>query len=637
MNRKSLAILLVLLAASVCIVPFSEESDATSDIYRIELTISGETFSNISVSGVSTVTPVSSSSDGSWGFDPVTGRGPFNSYYAAISSVTGELTAILDPEDLSQDLQGNPVDITSGSNNVFWILPTIYWTVDDGKLIITNDPNAGCTAYAHTIDGHVYDYIGIAVFEGSVSNGKLLSVSGASPTVNITRTAARTAALSNGDSSDSLDYMLWNYFQWTAYKVCSFAVMGSTDSQSVIGLGYTQASGNGTTGSTVSSGPYYGTSTATDHSKLFIEDSWGGVWEFIDDVAFSERRIYAGQNLDASWCDSAYSSAWDTASLVKGTVALPSSNYIVSTSDSASTFDLPIISGSSGYDHVWSNTGSRMGIVGGDWNDGSQAGVSAFSGDYTLSTSHSHFGARLACAFDAGAASEPALAFASAAPSGSYIVGSSISWPVSLNIEGCTVSLSGAPDWLAYSTQLHSVVGSVPASYSDVTPIGFYIVVTSPGGQIVQQQVSVSVEPVLAFTSAPTAACVVIPVVSYHADGSVDASIIDDFRSGMISERTGDTFRYVFIGTDAEIVEWDFGDGSTAIGNSVLHRYASSGTYEIVCTASNSVDGGSSDSCTVEVTVDPDYSDLFYFGSILVLVILACILLVRIRLGRRRA
>lgn len=49
-------------------------------------------------------------------------------------------------------------------------------------------------------------------------------------------------------------------------------------------------------------------------------------------------------------------------------------------------------------DPIWSNTGSRMGIVGGNWNNGSKAGVSAFSGNNTLSNSNSNIGARLDCA-----------------------------------------------------------------------------------------------------------------------------------------------------------------------------------------------------------------------------------------------
>ena len=638
-NRmKAFALFAVFLMMAVAVVPFdSDESDGyPSGYYSVTVSFTDRTITGVTIDGVAAIA-ATASSDGSWGFD-LYGFGPFNSFYAAVSTSDGSVVAPLNPYDLSETVSGVSVDITSGAYNVFWVLPTVYWSTTTTSYTLTNDPNAGGIAYAHTIDGVVKPYVGYAVNEGVVRNGKLLSVSGSVPTASTTRQAFETAAYANNSASAEGDYMLWNFPQWTLAKMCTYAVIGSFNSDVFARGNVDGAWGDGVTANHASvtglgdsGGPYcasINTSGTDSYAKIFIENLFGSLWEFEGDVSFHDRTIFYGQNSDGSWAHSAYSSDWDSNSSVRGAYTVPATGWVSEYYTDAAVFDLPKTTTSTEtVDYFWSNSGDRCAFSGGSWHSGSKVGVSCFSSNSGLATSKAYFGARLAYVFsDAGAASEDTLTWDSVVPTGNYLVGTAINWPVQLSVQNCTVRLNGAPDWLAY--QNGAIMGSVANSYADITNVTFTVTVTSPCGQILTQPISVTVEPVLKFTSKPTASCIVIPEISYHDDGSVDAAIIDDFKKSMISSRTGNTFRFVFIGSFAENVVWDFGDGKVGEGNSVVHEYAEAGTFTVTCKAVNSE---GEDECSVEVTVDPDYSDYILFGVFLLLAIAAAFLVFKLR------
>lgn len=224
---------------------------------------------------------------------------------------------------------------------------------------------------------------------------------------------------------------------------------------------------------------------------------------------------------------------------------------------------------------------------------------------------------------------EDTLAITSTAPSGSYHGGNAIQFVFAANVPGSTFELIGAPSWLAISG--NKVVGSVPNTYETVTEVTWTLKATSPRGQTATQAASITCEKTIAFTTAPTAACVVIPLYDYNDDGSVDASVIDDLRERFTSDKVS-AFRFVFVGEDAETVEWDFGDGSTSEGFSVTHKYTKAGTYTVTCTATNPV---GSDECTVEVTVDADLSDYLFYGIIGAFGVFVIAIVAKICFGRR--
>lgn len=370
---------------------------------------------------------------GSWGFDSATGIGPFNSFYVEMDE-SGVPKAILNPDNLKErkvlyengkwkSLEGsiggstgnNDKEVDSG-NNIMWVLPKVYIGMDGTSLILSNKPFNGGVATAHIIDGKVYPFLALGVYEASEESGKLMSKPGVKPSVSEppvskNRYYFQSAAQKTYENGKS---MIWNYYQWQLYRMCSFAVMGGFDSQKIVGQGITRQgitsdhpNGMHITGESNGMGPYYGSSNSTVVSKLFLENSWGNVWEFVGDAHLvwetSDRPvIYAGQNSD--WGSGNYGSK-----VVSTKAFLPTSTGSLNIRvDEAISWGLPITSGGvSSKDYFWtntSNTGDRALLVGGDWYNSSDAGVSALSVNVGVSSPLANVGSRLAYVFGAGAA-----------------------------------------------------------------------------------------------------------------------------------------------------------------------------------------------------------------------------------------
>lgn len=427
-RRKMMAAFAVFLSLAVLFAPMAmvdEEADAAyGETYTYTISSNG-TISGYNPIGTSSstgsYTSVNGTNSGSWAFNDE-GYGPFNSFYAAFDPAqNNKMIGHLDPDDLTKLVDGT--SIAGQDYNIMWCLPTVYWKTSGTSLVLTNDPNAGGTAYAHTINGHVYNYIGIGVYEASKQTvgGQtiLTSFTDSTPTVSQTRATFRDQAnnqLVNTDGNGNNGYaMLWNFYQWELYKYCALAVMGSWDSQSVGGNGnvyggdYTH-----TTGDHDKSGPYAGTKGSSnsyrqDPVKVFIESAWGGAYDFVDGVIVSSREYYIDQ--------SAVPSDSKTGTYVTNpSGTLPSSSgYGSNPSTEAAIWGMPTAnsgSASSGlYDYVYADTGSGPYVVyvGGSSNSNSSFapnyGLSYANCNSVLSSSASGVGGRLAFVFDADPAS----------------------------------------------------------------------------------------------------------------------------------------------------------------------------------------------------------------------------------------
>ena len=230
-----------------------------------------------------------------WDFDPTTGLGPFNSFYAAINvsdnqslyiadeakehrlnTAAGAVAYVLDPNNLKYTLMGTAFD--TALYNVMLVIPTVYWYSDATHLYMTNmDPSVGTNkeavstayaaagfntttlddlftnlkAYAHTLksttypDGHVYPYIAMGVYEAhkttsseAVGENKIVSqtgtlASGSGINANEYRRLMSTYNIPITGSA----YQMWNIYQWTLYKMMAFTVMGSMNEQQAVAPG----------------------------------------------------------------------------------------------------------------------------------------------------------------------------------------------------------------------------------------------------------------------------------------------------------------------------------------------------------------------------------------------------------------
>ena len=235
---------------------------------------------------------------------------------------------------------------------------------------------------------------------------------------------------------------------------------------------------------------------------------------------------------------------------------------------------------------------------------------------------------------------EETLSISIADPAASYKVGESISLALTSNVSGTTWKVSGTTASFM-SVSGSSVVGSVPSSYSDVTEVSLTVTAETPKGQTASKTVNFSVEPVISFTTVPTADCIITPVYDYNEDGTPviasKATLVTEVWADGADFSFTDTLTIcgTFTGTNAETVTWYWGDGSSDVGNKVNHTYEEPGTYEIRLVASN--DLGDSE-VTITVTVGDTGNDLLYYGIIVVLAIIVVYLAYRVlTAGKRRS
>lgn len=290
--------------------------------------------------------------DGDWAFDRDTGYGPFNSFYAAFTP-EGNLLCILNPYDLTKQVSTgktvvNGVEIKGC--NIMWVIPKLYISATtenegEGTLTLTNikDPGAfpgqevspafvidDSTSLANT-DG--YNFLALGVYEATNkdSSGATMDVLGSKTGMKPYQTSSKftitdlreMAQGSKGDGSGDVKVsILWNYHQWQLYRYCGLSVMGSLDSQAQVGYGNLNTKESSKTGLSNSSGPYNGSADYGEAVKLFIENSWGSLNDYVDDVRIQKKEhiLYAGQNSHPSLVDdtSTKSEVWTWSSNVKG-------------------------------------------------------------------------------------------------------------------------------------------------------------------------------------------------------------------------------------------------------------------------------------------------------------------------------
>ncbi|MBO4798622.1 MAG: hypothetical protein J5494_07650 [Candidatus Methanomethylophilaceae archaeon] len=311
-----------------------------------------------------------------WAFDEKTGKGPFGSFYAAVNllddclaygpddasekrrnSSAGAVAYILDPSDLSRTLAGHA--FARDLYNVMLVIPTVYWLSEKivaerstGNLVrgteynvlyVSSSPSytpsghdriSGMVPYAHSastdpgwtdFSTNVYPYLGIGVYESyatvrddAAGPGKLVSQSGKVPASGLNvdefkELADALAPFSGGGMKSG--YQQWNFYQWTLYKIMCYTVMGSKNSQVMVGAGYTEGNTScavtgstddlgfiGIAGSSRSASGEITSGEGRTSSKLFIENGWGSLNLFIGDAFVtgdspSSQRLHAGNLL----------------------------------------------------------------------------------------------------------------------------------------------------------------------------------------------------------------------------------------------------------------------------------------------------------------------------------------------------
>lgn len=259
---------------------------------------------------------------------------------------------------------------------------------------LTDDPSADGYCYAaHSkdIEGDC-DKIYYSAFEGCVADSKMYSISGVSPTVNISLTDARKYAEARGDG-----YELFSFYPLTLLQCMFLMIYKNRNGQAALGNGVVATSAKVNTGGTLSQAFNYGSTanSSTQVKFLGVEDFFGNVWDWVDgfycDGGVSICTYY--KNFAGTDNGSNYQ------------YILPRGNRlgwnqwikdVMGTNHGGFT---PYKGGGSETTY-WSDNGylvsSRCALFGGSWCHGSYAGPFRLGVNYAASSSFSDFGARLA-------------------------------------------------------------------------------------------------------------------------------------------------------------------------------------------------------------------------------------------------
>lgn len=559
-DRKVIAVLAVLLTLAVLFAPMStfQSTDAASDeIYTYSLSktdlISG--YTPIGSSSDGAFTSIDNTNSGSWTWDS-DGYGPFNSFYAAFDPAqNNRMICHLDPDDLSESVDGS-LDITDLGYNVMWVLPTVYWYTDGTNLMLTNDPDSGGVAYAHTIDGHVYRYLALGVYEGSESivNGvtTITSSSGKQPLYDMTLSENRELVSKQGVDTDGEgsngQAMIWNFFMMQLYRFCCFTVIDSYDSQAVVGMGADSVFT--TTGELDESGPYAGIRGSPEEFgngsvKLFIENSWGSGMEFVDGIFGYQGSFYVNQSSEPD--DSLSGQYVSKLSIVPYNGG---SNVESNLSSNADSWGFPVSRTGAGRidlggDQWWTNKGSnqRMYMNFGGSGCRETCGINNFNQTWT-DTSHGSASARLALVFDDDMKPTVTVNYVS---NGDVLESQILA-------QGSTTVSPNDPILYGYTFKGWFLDdGTFLNEFDFTTPITNSITLYAKW------------EGNLKFTTDPV------------SDGAVTAI---EGQPGTVSFRATDSLYY-------SSVLWDFGDGTTSTDLYATHYYSEPGTYTASLTVYN--------------------------------------------------
>ena len=307
----------------------------------------------------------------------------------------GEVIKELNKNDYSRDVNGNAVDITSGdAGDVMIEFPLIYWKM---KKISNNvsvrmsrcQINEDYKPLAHTVGNQIKDKIYIGAYHGSELNGKLRSLSGKAPKVNITIGAMRTLAQANGAG-----YQQLTYYQVLMLQHLFLLRFKNKDSQTALGRGFVDGNSAAVnTGGTDKKGMYYGETTGKLQLKCFgLEDMWGNVRDWVDGFFSNATRNMLIS--DQSVFNDDGSGYTDFGQGAGANV----SGYMTAIQGGTETGFVTKVGGGSETTHYCDYgvlNASRLPNFGGHWSDAGNAGAFGLYVDASAEGAAAHVGGRL--------------------------------------------------------------------------------------------------------------------------------------------------------------------------------------------------------------------------------------------------
>lgn len=244
---------------------------------------------------------------------------------------------------------------------------------------MTNNPDdPNFNYYAHTRGETRKEVFYKGAFKGyKDSSNKLRSLSGKTPTANITIGNCRTYAKANGT-----DYEQSAFYQLTYNQAMYVLKYKNLDGQLALGKGYTNSNNTAVvnTGGTNIKGMDWGETTGKQQMKLFgLEDFWGNINEWVDGLfCNSSRHILTGtdnfNNTGSGYMDCGVGTSSDIGGYMSKPQGSTETGFIAKkTSSSVTTYFADSA-------HLYAGSLPRFG---GHWGNGSDAGAFRLDVDYS--------------------------------------------------------------------------------------------------------------------------------------------------------------------------------------------------------------------------------------------------------------
>ena len=324
----------------------------------------------------------------------------------------GTVAYYLNPNDYTKKEDGSASDVSNtsfdGEAMMEWV-PIFMKVVNDtatNRIYLYFSDNKEDNSYecysALKADGTYAEHFYTPIYEGSIINNKMRSLStNAKPTANTTMDSERTAAKANGTG--------WDITCWAdedLLRCLGILVTGRLNSEVAIGNHCGEGSSlTHNCGSANKKGIFFGHSgTSAYATKYFgMENWWGHRWRRCTGLLVNNYKVYVKMTKHTR--DGSKVADYSTSSVdgyIDTGVTVPSANgsYIKTIAGAKNAVTVPTnVSGASattGYcDGMWSSSGLRAPLCGGDVCCGSLCGLFALGVDSAPSISTWHYGASL--------------------------------------------------------------------------------------------------------------------------------------------------------------------------------------------------------------------------------------------------
>lgn len=317
-----------------------------------------------------------------------------------VMKADGAVNYYLNPENSALKADGTASVLTGADGNVMVEIPKHYIQVETvgttDSFSISLTPEAGYVLDPSFLKWNGTEMVEVPyryfrAYEGFVSGGKLLSVSGVTPTRTQTIATFRTRAMANGDGWHLTDWNLLNtikrlcYIEFCDFKVTNYLGNGNhTGSDFGIKTGLSNALGN--------------RSSSSSHNNMYmtyrgIENLYGDIWELVDGVNVQNRQFYVNGKYSTFQSD-----VFTGDYVAKGPLIVTAmESFIKRCAVSADGGFIPTVVGGSSTtfysDAMWSTTGNRTVYYGGHAEDGALGGLGSLIVYYAASFTYAGFGA----------------------------------------------------------------------------------------------------------------------------------------------------------------------------------------------------------------------------------------------------